>query len=190
MRCVHAAPSSSDRVQGLRVLSRKEIKMRLIRNVYGEPSPLIMHPRLGLIRSAHMTIRFAVQSVLRRPRTLPAYWRTHKTREQRQAIVEACEIFVGARGSEPAEALKYRMQAIEELLAHPAVSEEEKKELRVALSQLSENQLITQTSKTSGPAGHKELEHDGEMVGSNRTEPVSSDPSNKPVGQPPTALAH
>ena len=80
------------------------IAMRLIENVHGEPAPLIMHPRLRLLRLAHLKVRRARCKITGRSYSLPSYWRSEKTPEQREQILRACENFMGAHGPDPASA--------------------------------------------------------------------------------------
>ena len=103
--------------------------MRLLRNVYGEPPPLIMHPRLRILRLAHLRIRRARCKMMRQPVSLPSYWRSSKTTEQQQAIRLACKNFMGVRSADPATASHYRQQALERLLERPTVPEERRRRL-------------------------------------------------------------
>ena len=111
--------------------------MRLIKNIYGEKSPLILHDRLWPLRSLHIKVRFTRQAILRQPRTLPAYCLPKMPADQEARLHRACENFIGARGSsDPAVALRYKVRAIEGLLQSPTVSEQRKQELQVALAEL------------------------------------------------------
>ncbi len=116
--------------------------MRLLRNVYGEPPPLVLNPRLRLLRLAHIRVRFAIQRVLGRPRTAPGYMRPKMTedggtaREQEDRLLRACENFMGARGGNADQREAYRARAIKDLIADPTVPEDRKERLRDALDNL------------------------------------------------------
>lgn len=109
--------------------------MRLIKNIYGEPAPLIMHPWLRLLRLAHLKVRRARCKITGQSYSLPSYWRSTKTPEQQERILRACENFMGAHGADPDSAQSYRRRAVEDLLASPTVSAERKEQLRSALDE-------------------------------------------------------
>ncbi len=116
--------------------------MRLLRNVYGEPPPMILHPRLRLLRLAHIRVRFAAQRVLRLDPTMPAYMRPEMAEDggtaghQDDELMRACENFMGARGGNADQREAYRARAIEDLIADPTVPEDRKERLREVLDNL------------------------------------------------------
>lgn len=116
--------------------------MRLLRNVYGEPPPLVLHPRLRLLRLAHIRVRFTIQRVLGRPHTTPAYMRPNMTEasataaEQEDRLLRACENFMGARGGNADQREAYRARAIEDLIDDHTVPEDRKQRLQDALDNL------------------------------------------------------
>lgn len=128
--------------------------MRLLRNVYGEPPPLILHPRLRLLRLAHIRARFAVQRVLGRARTTPAYMRPEMAEDYEMAghqddrLLRACENFMGARGGNADQREAYRARAIEDLIADPTVPEDRKERLRDALGDLNPKPLAAVDAPT------------------------------------------
>ena len=68
--------------------------MRLIRNISGEPLPLIMHPRLRLLRLTHLHIRRFSHKMTGRSCQLPNYYRGKKTPEQEEALRTWCKDFI------------------------------------------------------------------------------------------------
>lgn len=116
--------------------------MRLLSNVYGEPPPMILHPRLRLLRLAHIRVKFAIQRALRLDPTMPAYMRPKMAEDggtaghQDDEFLRACENFMGARGGNADQREAYRARAIEDLIADPTVPEDRKERLREVLDDL------------------------------------------------------
>lgn len=112
---------------------RPLLAVRLFRRVPGEQPPLILHRRLSWVRSTHVTIRFAILSLMRKELSLPFYERPPKrTPEEQQQLLDACENFIGGRSKEPQLANFYRERSRRAILERnsPAVSEEYKEFLR------------------------------------------------------------
>lgn len=106
--------------------------MTLIRNVYGKSPPLIMHPRLRLVREMHIKVRFAIQSLFRLDRSLPRYWHTHMTQQDQERIRDACNEFLGGHSSDPMIAHEHKMRSWEALLKSPTCPEELKRQMQAA----------------------------------------------------------
>ena len=104
--------------------------MRLTRNVYGEPAPLIMRPRLRLVRALHLKLRFAIQSLFGREPSLPRYWRSEKSQEDEERVREACREFIGGHSSDLAIADEHKRRSLDALMESPTFPEELKKQLR------------------------------------------------------------
>ena len=92
--------------------------MRLIRNIQGEPKPLIMHPRLLWLRKFDRAVRFWFCFFTFRGMKyrLPRYERSRKTPEQKAAEYEACRTFLGSRSPNPEVARRYQERARQSLL--------------------------------------------------------------------------
>ena len=90
--------------------------MRLIRNIQGEPKPLIMHQRLVHVRKFDRTVRFWFCVFTRLEYRLPKYERSRLTPEQKAAEYEACRTFLGSRSPNPEVARRYQERARQSLL--------------------------------------------------------------------------
>ena len=90
--------------------------MRLIRNIQGEPKPLIMHPRLLWLRKFDRAVRFWFCVFTRLEYRLPKYERSRLTPEQKAAEYEACRTFLGSRSPNPEVARRYQERARQSLL--------------------------------------------------------------------------
>ena len=101
--------------------------MRLIRNVEGEPWPLILHPRLAWLREADCFVRGSLRRLLGLPWSAPRYLTIERTPEQRADALLACEAFVGAHSPDPRLARYYGELRRLGLLADARVSEERKR---------------------------------------------------------------
>ena len=100
--------------------------MRLIRNIEGEPRPLIMHPRLFWVREADCFVRDGVRRRLGLPWRAPRYMAVERTPEQRADALLACEAFIGAHSPDPRLARYYSELRRLGVLANPKVSEKRK----------------------------------------------------------------
>ena len=150
--------------------------MRLIHNEYGKSPPLIMHPWLWFLRSAHINARFIVQAMLGRPRTLPSYCLLQMSPDQEARLYRACENFIGARGSsEPEKALRYKIRSIEGLLDSPTVSDERKEQLRTAKQRL-ESKLQEQPAPA---ASTRSATTNVTGVSTNGSEPLATEPQEE-----------
>ena len=103
--------------------------MRLIRNIEGEPRPLIMHPRLFWVREADSFVRDLFCNILGRYSRRPRYMTAEQTPEQHARTLLACEAFMGAMSPEPRLARYYLERSRLGMLADPTVSEARKREL-------------------------------------------------------------
>ena len=90
--------------------------MRLIRNIAGEPRPLIMHPRLRRVRKFDRAVRYRFHRFIGTDYRSPRYERSKKTPEQQAEVREACRNFLGSRSPNPQVAAKYRERARQALL--------------------------------------------------------------------------
>ena len=92
--------------------------MRLIRNIQGEPKPLIMHPRLARVRTFDRAVRFWFCFFTFRGMKYksPKYERSQQTPEQKAAEYEACRTFLGSRSPNPEVARRYQERARQSLL--------------------------------------------------------------------------
>ena len=162
--------------------------MRLIQNIYGEPPPLIMNPRLRLLRLAHLKARRARCKILRQPVALPAYWRSSKTEEQQQEILRACKNFMGAHGTDLDTALHYRKRAIEDLLNSPTVSDERKDQLCAVLNELTRRKTAASVGDaTALPASAS----NGSVPDDIRDQAeIAASAEKAPTGQSGPSLAH
>ena len=106
--------------------------MTLLRTVYGKPPPLIMRPRLRLVRTVHLKLRFAIQSLFRRERSLPRYWHTHMTDADAESVRDACMEFIGGHSADPVIAHEHKMRSWKALLESPTCPEELKKQMQAA----------------------------------------------------------
>ena len=90
--------------------------MRLIRNIQGEPKPLIMHQRLLWLRKMDRAVRFWFCVFTRLEYRLPKYERSRLTPEQEAAEYEACRTFLGSRSPNTEVARRYQELARQSLL--------------------------------------------------------------------------
>ena len=104
--------------------------MRLIRNIYGEPRPLIMHRRLRWLVKLDRKARSLWAFVTRTPYKRPLYTRPLMTEERRALEREAVRNFIGGRSPNLVVARYYRERSRLALLASDKVSQSRKRELR------------------------------------------------------------
>ena len=74
---------------------------RLIRNIEGEPPPLIMHPQLSWLRTIDSVVCHRFCSTLGIPFRRPRYMTARRTPVQRARTRLAIEAFVGMRSPDP-----------------------------------------------------------------------------------------
>ena len=100
---------------------------RLIRNIEGEPPPLIRHRRLSWLRTADCTVRHRVCLALRIPFRGPRYLVAQRTPEQRARTRLAIEAYVGMRSPDPrlVRYFKERCRLME--LTDPTVADDAKR---------------------------------------------------------------
>ena len=106
--------------------------MRLIRNIHGEPRPLIMHPRLRWLVRIDRKVRALWALVTRTPYKWPLYTRPMMSAEERALRRESIRNAIGGRSPNPVVARYYRERSRLALLASDEVSESRKQELRAA----------------------------------------------------------
>ena len=102
---------------------------RLIRNIEGEPRPLIMHRRLHRLRVVDQHVRYRVCAMLGLKYRRPRYMYAQRTPEQEADLRLACESFLGVRSTDPRVARYYFEVGRWILLASPGVSDERKRTL-------------------------------------------------------------
>ena len=90
--------------------------MRLIRNISGEPKPLIMHPRLRRVRAFDRAVRHRFHRIIGTDYRSPRYERSRLTPEQDADLTEACRNFLGSRSPNPQVAAFYEKRARQALL--------------------------------------------------------------------------
>ena len=105
---------------------------RLIRNIHGEPPPLIMHPRLYWLVKLDWNARAVWAFVTRTRYRRPLYTHTLMSAEERALQRESIRNFIGGRSPNPVVARYYRERSRLALLASDNVSESRKQELRAA----------------------------------------------------------
>ena len=105
---------------------------RLIRDIHGEPRPLIMHPRLRWLVKMDRRARSLWAFVTRTPYKWPLYTRPLMSAEERALRRESIRNFIGGRSPNPVVARYYRERSRLALLASDDVSEARKQELRAA----------------------------------------------------------
>ena len=105
---------------------------RLIRNIQGEPRPLIMHPRLYWLVKLDWKARAMWALVTRTRYRHPRYARPLMSAAERAQQRESIRNFVGGRSPNPVVARYYRERSRLALLASDNVSESRKQELRAA----------------------------------------------------------
>ena len=99
----------------------------LIRNIEGEPRPLIMHRRLSWLRTVDSVVRRRVCLALGIPRRGPRYLRTRRTPEQRARTRLAIEAYLGMRSPDPRLARHYRERCRLMELADSTVADDTKR---------------------------------------------------------------
>ena len=102
---------------------------RLIRNIEGEPRPLILHRQLHRLRVIDQHVRFAACKVLGLQYRWPRYMYAQRTPEQEAHLRLACESFLGIPSTDPRVARYYFEVGRWILLASPGVSDERKRDL-------------------------------------------------------------
>ena len=105
---------------------------RLIRNIHGEPRPLIMHPRLRWLVKLDSKGRALWALVTRTRYKGPRYMRPLMSAEERAQQREAVRCLIGGRSPNPVVARYYRERSRLALLASDNVSESRKQEMRAA----------------------------------------------------------
>ena len=68
-----------------------------------------MRPRLRLVRTLHLKLRFVIQSLFGREASLPRYWRAQMTKQDEQRIRDACKEFIGGHAADPKIAHQYKI---------------------------------------------------------------------------------
>ncbi len=127
---------------------------RLIRNIHGEPRPLIMHPRLRWLVKIDRKARSLWAFVTRTPYKWPLYTRPMMSAEERALRRESIRNFIGGRSPNPVVARYYRERSRLALLASDDVSESRKQELRAAgplCSPEDEAEVLANRAKKSRP---------------------------------------
>ena len=100
---------------------------RLIRNIEGEPRPLILHRRLHRLRVIDQYVRYRACMMLGLQYRRPRYLNAQRTLEQEADLMLACESFIGVRSPDPRVARYYFEIGRWILLASPNVSDERKR---------------------------------------------------------------
>ena len=80
---------------------------RLIRNIEGEPRPLVLHRRLHRLRVIDQHVRHRVCAMLGLKYRWPRYVYAERTPEQEADLILACESFLGVRSPDPRVARYY-----------------------------------------------------------------------------------
>ena len=127
---------------------------RLIRNIQGEPRPLIMHPRLYWLVKLDWKARAMWALVTRTRYRHPRYARPLMSAAERAQQRESIRNFVGGRSPNPVVARYYRERSRLALLASDNVSESRKQELRAAgplCSPEDEAEVLANRAKKSRP---------------------------------------
>ena len=127
--------------------------MRLIRNIEGEPRPLVLHRRLHRLRVIDQHVRFSVCKVLGLQYHRPRYMNAQRTPEQEADLRLACESFLGVRSTDPRVARYYFEVGRWILLASPNVSDERKRTLLAEVPRCSHDDMVhTRALPVSGRA--------------------------------------
>ena len=105
---------------------------RLIRNIAGEPRPLIMHRRLRWLVEINSVIRCAWAMLARTPYRRQMYTRPQMPEEERSLQRESIRNFLGGRSPNPVVARYYRERSRQALLASDDVGAQRKQELQAA----------------------------------------------------------
>ena len=103
----------------------------LIRNIEGEPRPLIMDARAARMRMLDTRIRRCFYKLLRRPYRRPAYRTAKRTPEQDMRTKLAIESFLGRHSPDP-ETVRYFQERARLLQLTDTDTTEEAKRLLVA----------------------------------------------------------
>ena len=102
---------------------------RLIRNIEGEPRPLIMHPRLYWLRSIDRRLRYHACRAMGWRFRAPRYMSPRQTPEQRMLTHLAIEAYVGVRSPDPRLVRYFSERTRLMQLADPSVSDDTKRRL-------------------------------------------------------------
>ena len=127
---------------------------RLIRNIQGEPRPLIMHPRLYWLIKLDWKVRALWAFVTRTRYKAPRYTHPMMSAEEIALERESVRNFIGGRSPNPVVARYYRERSRLALLASDNVSESRKQELRAAgplCSSEDESEVLANRAKKSRP---------------------------------------
>ena len=127
---------------------------RLIRNIYGEQPPLIMHRRLYWLVKIDRKARAVWAFVTRTPYKWPLYTHPQMSAEELALEREAVRNYIGGRSPNPVVARYYRERSRQALLASDNVSENRKQELRAAgplCSPEDEAEVLANRAKKSPP---------------------------------------
>ena len=119
---------------------------RLIRNIEGEPRPLILHRQLHRLRVIDQHVRFAACKVLGLQYRWPRYMDAQRTPEQEAHRRLACESFLGVRSTDPRVARYYFEVGRWILLASPGVSDERKRHLLAEGPRCSHDDMVHTTA--------------------------------------------
>ena len=106
------------------------------------PGNLMCDQRGSMRLLRHARARCSVLRLFRRPATPPTYPNPEVDDGDDDALLRACETFMGARGGNADQREAYRARAMESLISDPSVPEDRKELLRAERAKLNPKPFV------------------------------------------------